>query len=135
MSVLTEACNSISLGFALEHGKRKMWERNMRRADDLRHGAHNGDGITLLTAYALHLDPNNPLAGMPVPILDSTTMSMTFYGAAQGVTYGAETSIDCQNWVTAGVPISGLDPANMRTVTVERDSTMRYLRLTFRMGP
>jgi hypothetical protein len=31
--------------------------------------------------------------------------------------------------------ISDLDPANMRTVTVERDSAMRYLRLTFGMGP
>jgi hypothetical protein len=95
----------------------------------------NGDGVTLLNAYALNLDPNNPLAGMPQPVLGPTTMSMTFYGAAQGVTYGAETSTDCQTWETAGVTISELDPANMRTVTVNRDSTRRFLRLTFGLSP
>ena len=95
----------------------------------------NGDGTTLLTAYALNFDPRNPLAGMPTPVLNPATISMTFYGAAEGVTYGAETSTDCQNWVTAGVTVSGLDPANMRIVTVGRDTTMRYLRLTFGMGP
>ncbi len=101
---------------------------------DLHHD-HNGDGITLLTSYALNLDPNNPQAGMPQPMLDPTTMSMAFYGAAHGVIYGAETSTDCQTWVTEGVTISDLDPANMRTVTVNRDSAMRFLRLTFGMGP
>ena len=86
-------------------------------------------------AYALNLDPNNALAGMPVPILGSGTLSMSFHGAAQGVTYGAETSTDCQNWVTEGVTISELDPANMRTATVNRDAARRFLRLTFGMGP
>ena len=101
---------------------------------DLHHDL-NGDGVTLLTAYALNLDPNNALAGMPQPMLGPGTMSMTFYGAAHDVTYSAETSTDCQTWETAGVTISDLDPANMRTATVNRDSTMRFLRLTFALSP
>jgi len=74
----------------------------------------------------------------PIPaskLAHELVVGTTFYGAAQGVTYGAETSTDCQNWVPEGVTISELDPANMRTATVNRDGPRRFLRLTFGMGP
>ncbi len=64
------------------------------------------------------------------------TLSLTFYGAAQGVTYGAETSTDCQTWIPAGVVVSDLDPGtNNRTATVSRDSPRRFMRLRFGLDP
>ena len=54
---------------------------------------------------------------------------MTFYGAAQGVTYGMQTSTDCQTWVIDGVTLTDPDPDGMRTATVNRDGPRRFLRL------
>ncbi len=99
------------------------------------HQDFNGDGVTLLTAYALNLDPSSALGGMPQPMIGPSAMSMTFYANAPGVTYGAEASTDLQAWETEGVTISDLDPANMRTVTGSWDSTIGFLRLTFDMSP
>ena len=89
----------------------------------------NGDGVDLLMAYALNLDPNSALAGMPVPIPGPGTLSMTFYGAAQGVTYGAETSTDLQNWGADGVTLSDPDPDGMRTATIDTTAPRRFMRL------
>jgi hypothetical protein len=89
----------------------------------------NGDGVDLLMAYALVLDPHNALAGMPVPILGPGTLSMTFHGAAQGVTYGAETSTDLQNWGSDGVTLSAPDPDGMRTATIDTTAPRRFMRL------
>jgi hypothetical protein len=85
--------------------------------------------LDLLMAYALNLDPDNALAGMPVPILGSGTLSMTFHGAAQGVTYGAVTSTDLQNWTTDGATLSAPDADGMRTATIDTTAPRRFMRL------
>jgi len=88
----------------------------------------NGDGVKLIMAYALNLDPNENLAGRtPVTVLDAGTLNLTYYAASPGVTYTAKTSTDLLFWTTNGVTLSG--PAENRHASVDRDSTLRFLRL------
>lgn len=90
----------------------------------------NGDGYPLLTAYALDLDPSKNLAPqMPRPELGEGTMAISFYGEAQGIAYTVETSTDLQNWTTEGVTPSDPNEGGMRSATIDRGSSRRFLRL------
>ena len=90
----------------------------------------NGDGVSLLMAYALNLDPNLNLSGsVPKPVIAANQMSLTFYGGNADVTYAVETSTDLQNWSTDGVTVSVPDGDNVRTATVNKTGPRRYLRL------
>jgi hypothetical protein len=89
----------------------------------------NGDGVDLLMAYALNLDPNENLAGsMPAAVLASETLSISYYAASPGVSYTAETSTDLRSWTVEGVILSGT--AENRRASVSRDSARRFLRLS-----
>ena len=61
---------------------------------------HNGDGVSLLMAYALDLDPNQQLQGrMPVPVVDGSSLALTFREARPDtVSYTVETSVDMVTW-------------------------------------
>ncbi|MCX6866801.1 MAG: hypothetical protein NTV46_11415 [Verrucomicrobia bacterium] len=90
---------------------------------------HNNDGVNILMAYALNLDPNLNLSGeMPRPVNTPDHDSLSFYAAASGVTYTVETSTDLQHWTTEGVSLSDLK-ANSITATVKRDGANRFMRL------
>jgi hypothetical protein len=79
-------------------------------------------------AYALNLNPNKNLTGsMPRPRLDSGTLGIRFYGAANSIRYIVETSEDLEHWTTDGVTLVG--PPELRTATVERSDPRRFLRL------
>ena len=92
------------------------------------HQDTTGDGVSLLMAYALNLNPNLNLAGsLPAPVLGGNTLSMSFHAASPGITYSVETSIDLNTWVTEGVTMSG--PDNQRTASVAMDFPQRFLRL------
>jgi hypothetical protein len=89
----------------------------------------NGDGVDLLMAWALDLDPNENLAGsMPRATLSPTVLSITHYAANPKVAYTVETSTDMRTWTSAGVTLTG--PADNRTATVQRNGApRRFLRL------
>lgn len=90
----------------------------------------NGDGVDLLTAYALNLDPDLDLSGsLPGAEIGNDAMSMTYYAVSPGVTYTVETCEDLETWMTNGVSVSGLDPANQRTGAVDLTDPHRFLRL------
>ena len=90
----------------------------------------NNDGVNLLMAYALNLDPNLNLCGsMPRPVLAANQLSLTYYAASGGVSYTVEASADLKSWSATGVTLSGLDANNMRTATVARPGPNRYMRL------
>jgi hypothetical protein len=94
------------------------------------HLDHNGDGVSLLMAYALDLNPQLNLGGrLPVPVMDAESMTMSFHAASPGITYRVETSTDLRTWRTDGVTLSGLDADNKRTAAVRRDAPQRFLRL------
>lgn len=90
----------------------------------------NGDGVGLLLAYALNLDPNESLAGaLPQAIVEEESLRMSFFGAAEGVVYIPEASVDLAVWTTAGVDLSEPDDQRMRTASVAADSPALFLRL------
>jgi hypothetical protein len=90
----------------------------------------NSDGVNLLMAYALNLNPKSNLAGsMPRPVCAANQMSLTFYAGSEGVTYKVEASIDLQNWSTTGVALSAPDSNNLRTATVDLNNPSRFMRL------
>jgi hypothetical protein len=89
----------------------------------------NGDGVNLLMAYALGLDPNLNLAGsMPRPKLEGNQLQLTFYAGSEGINYSVETSNDLQTWSTAGVTLSD-KVNNARTASVDKIVPARFLRL------
>ncbi|MBK1881873.1 leucine-rich repeat domain-containing protein [Luteolibacter pohnpeiensis] len=90
----------------------------------------NSDGVSLLMAYALNLDPSENLASsMPQPVLADDEMSLSFYGNSSDVTYTAETSTDLENWTTDGVSLSDPDANGLRTAEVAQDGASRFIRL------
>jgi hypothetical protein len=90
----------------------------------------NHDGVNLLIAYALDLNPQLDLSGrMPRPMLAGNQMSLTFHAGAAGVSYFVETSTDLKTWSPTGVRISDPDANMFRTATVDMAGTGRFLRL------
>lgn len=90
----------------------------------------NKDGVSLLAAYALGLDPNLDLSGsMPVPTLSNGTLSLTFHGDSTGIVYGAETSTDLQTWSGTGVTMTSPDGNGRRTASISVGAEARFLRL------
>jgi hypothetical protein len=90
----------------------------------------NGDGVSLLLAYALDLNPNLNLSGdIPQPVFEADEMRMSFKAGAEGVTYRVETCTDFSDWTPAGVQLTEPDAEQMRTATVLRDGPSRFMRL------
>lgn len=93
----------------------------------------NGDGVNLLMAYALNLDPNHYLGGsLPQPVFAPGQMSLSFYAGREDVTYAVETSADMKSWSTNGVTLSAPDTNQIRTATVNGAGPSGFLRLSVR---
>ena len=90
----------------------------------------NADGIPLLMAYALDLNPNERLTTqLPQAELNTTTLSLQYYTGAAGITYRIETSKDMVTWITDGVTISDPDGNGVVTASIPRDEVCGFLRL------
>ena len=90
----------------------------------------NGDGVNLLMAYALNLDPQQNLSGrMPSPVIAGNQMGLTFYAGSAGVTYTVQTSADLHSWSATGVTLSTPDANNYRTATVMITGSNCFMRL------
>ena len=90
----------------------------------------NGDGVSLLMAYGLDLNPNERLTdSLPKAELDSTTLSMKYYAGSAGVTYRVEASKDLNTWETAEVTVSDPDANGVLTASIDRDEVCGFLRL------
>ena len=90
----------------------------------------NGDGVSLLLAYALNLDPKLNLPGsLPKPVLAGNQLRLSYYAGAAGVSYTVEASADLKIWTTVGVTITAPDGHNVRTATVPVTGGKRFLRL------
>jgi hypothetical protein len=90
----------------------------------------NSDGVSLLMAYALDLDPRLNLASrLPKPTLQANTMGLTFHATSPGLTYRVEASSDLAQWSAAGVTQSVPGADGMSTATIPRGGPNRFLRL------
>lgn len=90
----------------------------------------NGDGVSLLMAYALNLDPRQNLASsIPRTNLGSTTMSLDYYASSPGITYKVEFSKNLTDWNDTGIIVSDPDSSGVSTATINRDDVCGFLRL------
>ncbi len=90
----------------------------------------NSDGVSLLIAYALDLDPRlNLQDSLPVAELGADSLSLSFHATSPGLTYLAETSTDLKHWTTSGVTQTAPGPDHRSTARVIRDAPLRFLRL------
>lgn len=89
----------------------------------------NGDGVKLLMARALNLDPHRNLSGeMPQPVIAGNQMSLSFYAGRAYITYRVKTSENLTDWTTE-VPRSEPDANQTSTATVNISGPARYMRL------
>ncbi len=88
----------------------------------------NGDGVSLLMAYALDLDPRQDLSGsLPVPYLDSEgRLSMNFRATASGIAYRVESSTDLQHWTVNPAPLM----LGSAFVSIPAAGPQQFMRLT-----
>jgi hypothetical protein len=95
----------------------------------------NGDGVTLLEAYALNLEPFEDLSNVLPSIVTSPngppSVEMTFYGAREDVFYYVETSEDLISWTTNGAFITEPDLDGLRTASMNADLPSRFMRLRY----
>ena len=92
----------------------------------------DGDGVSLLLAYALGLNPNANLTGsVPAATLGGNTLSLTFYGNRTDVNYTVQSSADLLTWTTKDVTLTTPDANGLRTASVPADAAdgRRFLRL------
>ena len=90
----------------------------------------DGDGVNLLMAFALDLDPTIPQRRqLPVPVLAGNTLSLSFPANKPGLTYRAETSTNLTRWTSTGVTQSAPGPDGRSTASVPLDAPSRFLRL------
>jgi hypothetical protein len=91
----------------------------------------NKDGVSLLMAYALKLNPVQELSSrMPKSMMIGGKLTLTYYSASPEVTYVVEASGDLIHWSTAGVNLSTPDSEGYTTASVEAEDKARYLRLS-----
>lgn len=91
----------------------------------------NSDGVNLLLAYALNLDPNQNLSdSLPQSVVSANQSSLTYYTGNADVTYLVETSSNLQTWSTVGVTLSAPDANSFRTATCLNACPARFMRLT-----
>jgi hypothetical protein len=90
----------------------------------------NGDGVNLLMAYALNLDPSENLSGsLPQPVLGDNLLSMSFYAGSPGIMYRVETCTDLMSWTDVGVVLTLPDPFQVITASVDLSGSQRFMRL------
>lgn len=90
----------------------------------------DGDGVMLLMAWALNLDPyQNLSSSIPRPVISGNQMNLTFFAGAAGITYRVEKSNDLKNWNTEGVTLSAPDSNQMCTASSSVSGTSLYMRL------
>ena len=93
----------------------------------------DGTGVSLLTSYALDLDPfKNPASGLPTVSLLPNRMAMTYFAGRPDITYTVESSTDMQTWLTEGITISPPDAWGRRTASAATDTPAKFMRLVMK---
>jgi hypothetical protein len=59
-------------------------------------------------------------------------MSLSFLGISEGITYAVQTSPDLREWTSEGVTLTVPDSDGIRTATVERNGSKKFVRLSIK---
>ncbi|HSP42697.1 MAG TPA: leucine-rich repeat domain-containing protein, partial [Luteolibacter sp.] len=95
----------------------------------------NMDGVGLLMAYALDLNPELHLAGsMPKAEITPDDLKIRFSGNRPDIVYVVKTSSDLVHWDTNGVSLGNPDINGMREAAVKRETPRQFLKLLVRSG-
>ena len=90
----------------------------------------NHDGVSLLMAYALNLDPSrNQGDRVPHPSISGNQMSLAFYAGSPGITYCVETSTDLTTWHSDTATLSAPDSNQVVTATIPMTGLRCFMRL------
>jgi|GEM_PF-6116492 len=90
----------------------------------------SGDGVPVLTAYALNLDPHQNLASkLPRARIEVDRLQLSFSATAPGIAYTPETSPDLNVWLSSGITLSPPDAEGHRIASLPLDLPHRFLRL------
>ena len=89
----------------------------------------NHDGVTLLVAYALDLDPANAHPGVPKAVVGADALSMRFYASARGVTYTVQRSSDLSAWTTDGITLTEMDEEGRVTASTPITPGRQFMRI------
>ena len=90
----------------------------------------DGDGVALLMAYALALDPNADLSPqVPRPVVSPAGLAMDFHSGTAGIIYQVQTSADLRVWSAEGVTVSAPDAGQIRRATFPAAGGARFMRL------
>jgi hypothetical protein len=90
----------------------------------------NNDGVSLLLAYALNLNPTQNLSdSLPKAELTADGLAMSFYCGTEGINYAVESSVDMINWSQEGIVMTAPDGALFRTATLDTSAPGRFMRL------
>jgi hypothetical protein len=99
-------------------------------ADSILQADPNRDGVNLLMAYALNLDPAENLSGsLPRPVIAGNQLCFTFYAGSEGVTYTVLSSADLKEWKADKIVLSPLDASKFRTASVSMLDSQCFMRL------
>ena len=109
----------------------KSWLVRNHQAFDAPLGSDSdGDGVKLLMAYALALDPNRNLsASLPRPMVSGGGLAMDFYSGTAGITYQVQTSGNLKDWTSEGIILSGPDAGGIRHASYSTAGGSRFMRL------
>lgn len=91
----------------------------------------NGDGVSLLMAYSLNLNPLSILSACTPEVFKSDKLwAMSFFGDQPDINYSVESSTNLTDWTTQGVSLSVPDAQGIRTATVSMNGdNSLFLRL------
>jgi hypothetical protein len=91
----------------------------------------NGDGVSLMMAFALDGDPNLNLRHLlPTTNVEPDAIRLTYYAGNPEISYLIQSSTDLRIWSADGISISAPDPEGRRTATIDTaGSAARYGRL------
>ncbi len=90
----------------------------------------NGDGVNLLMAYALGLDPRRVLVSdLPKATVNGNKLEMSFFAGRNDIVYRVETSTDLSKWTTDGVNLSTSEANDYQTASILMDESAQFMHL------
>jgi len=87
------------------------------------------DGLSLLAAYALNLDPHATISPALEHQLTGNALEIAYFSMAPWVRYEPRASVNLRDWTTNGVTVAGPDPEGMSSAGISLLPGAGFLKL------